>query len=171
MIGDVIQSLIVIFKKFYKDLRFYSQWLAHLSIAIFIIAAVYTEQFDQEENFVFEKNGSSQLLMSNKNDIYLKNIKDTSYSNFQEILVELSIVNGDDEYILSPSKNIYQPSGQVTNEVSTVNQWLHQYYATISSIESDRVAINLVYKPMINLLWISAIMLVFSIFLSIIKRR
>ena len=167
----IIQSLIVIFKKFNKDLRFYSQWLAHLSIAIFIIAAVYTEQFDQEENFVFEKNGSSQLLMSNKSDVYLKNIKDTSYSNFQEILVELSIVNGDDEYILSPSKNIYQPSGQVTNEVSTVNQWLHQYYATISSIESDRVAINLVYKPMINLLWISAIMLVFSIFLSIIKRR
>ena len=106
--------------------------------------------------------------MSNKSDVYLKNIKDTSYSNFQEILVELSIVNGDDEYILSPSKNIYQPSGQVTNEVSTVNQWLHQYYATISSIESDRVAINIVYKPMINLLWISAIMLVFSIFLSII---
>jgi cytochrome c biogenesis factor len=103
--------------------------------------------------------------------VYLKNIKDTSYSNYQEILVELSIVNGDDEYILSPSKNIYQPSGQVTNEVSTVNQWLNQYYATISSIESDRVAINLVYKPMINLLWISAIMLVFSIFLSIIKRR
>ena len=167
----IIQSLIVIFKSFNKDLRFYSQWLAHLSIAIFIIAAVYTEQFDQEENFVFEKNGSSQLLMSNKSDVYLKNIKDTSYSNFQEILVELSIVNGDDEYILSPSKNIYQPSGQVTNEVSTVNQWLHQYYATISSIESDRVAINLVYKPMINLLWISAIMLVFSIFLSIIKRR
>ena len=109
--------------------------------------------------------------MSNKNNVYLKNIKDTSYSNYQEILVELSIVNDDDEYILSPSKNIYQPSGQVTNEVSTVNQWLNQYYATISSIESDRVAINLVYKPMINLLWISSIMLVFSIFLSIIKRR
>jgi len=167
----IIQSLIVIFKSFNKDLRFYSQWLAHLSIAVFIIAAVYTEQFDQEENFVFEKNGSSQLLMSNKNDVYLKNIKDTSYSNYQEILVELSIINGDDEYILSPSKNIYQPSGQVTNEVSTANQWLNQYYATISSIESDRVAINLVYKPMINLLWLSAIMLVFSIFLSIIKRR
>jgi cytochrome c-type biogenesis protein CcmF len=167
----IIQSLIVIFKKFHKDLRFYSQWLAHLSIAIFIIAAVYTEQFDQEENFIFEKNGSSQLLMSNKNNVYLKNIKDTSYSNYQEILVELSILNDEKEYILSPSKNIYQPSGQVTNEVSTVNQWFHQYYATISSIESDRVAINLVYKPMINLLWISAIMLVFSIFLSIIKRR
>ena len=167
----IIQSVMIIFKKFHKDLRFYSQWLAHLSIAIFIIAAVYTEQFDQEENFIFEKNGNSQLLMNNDSDIYLKDIKDTTYSNYQQILVELSIVNGRDEYILSPSKNIYQPSGQVTNEVSTVNQWLHQYYATISSIESDRVAINLVYKPMINLLWISAIMLVFSIFLSIIKRR
>ena len=98
-----------------------------MSIAVFIIAAVYTEQFDQEENFIFEKNGSSQLLMSNMNDLYLKNIKDTTYSNYQEILVELSIISGDDEYNLSPSKNIYQPSGQVTNEVSTVNQWLHQY--------------------------------------------
>ena len=167
----IIQSLFVIFKEFKKDIRFYSQWLAHLSIAIFIIAAVYTEQFDQEENFVFEKNGSSQILMSNGNFIYLKNIKDTSFINYQEILVELLIINDETDYLLFPSKNIYQPSGQVTNEVSTVNQWFHQYYATISSIESDRVAINLVYKPMINLLWISTIMLVFSIFLSIIKKR
>jgi cytochrome c biogenesis factor len=167
----IIQSLVVIFKKFNKDLRFYSQWLAHLSIAIFIIAAVFTEQFDQEENFIFEKEGKSELLMNNGNSLILKNIKDTLFSNYQEILVEVSIINHQQEYILTPSKNIYQPSGQITNEVSTINQWLNQYYATISTIESDRVAINLVYKPLINLLWISSILLVFSIFLSIIKRR
>ena len=167
----IIQSLVIIFKKFNKDLRFYSQWLAHLSIAIFIIAAVFTEQFDQEENFIFEKEGKSELLMNNGNSLILKNIKDTLFSNYQEILVEVSIINHQQEYILTPSKNIYQPSGQITNEVSTVNQWLNQYYATISTIESDRVAINLVYKPLINLLWISSILLVFSIFLSIIKRR
>ena len=81
------------------------------------------------------------------------------------------ILQDNDEYVLSPSKNIYQPSGQVTNEVSTVDNFLHQFYATISTVESDQVSVNIVFKPLINLLWISAIMLVFSIFLSIIKRK
>ena len=85
--------------------------------------------------------------------------------------MDLLIFDGEKEKELSPSKNIYQPSGQVTNEVSTTNKFFSQYYATISTIESDKVGINLVYKPFINLLWLSAIMLVFSIFLSIVKKR
>ena len=91
--------------------------------------------------------------------------------NHQKILVNLSVLRNGIEYLLSPSKNIYQPSGQVTNEVSTDNVFLNQYYATISTIETNRVGINIVYKPLINLLWLSAILLVFSIFLSIIKRK
>ena len=85
--------------------------------------------------------------------------------------MDLLISDGQKEKELSPSKNIYQPSGQVTNEVSTTNNLFSQYYATISTIESNKVGINLVYKPFINLLWLSAIMLVFSIFLSVVKKR
>ena len=85
--------------------------------------------------------------------------------------MDLLISDGQKEKELSPSKNIYQPSGQVTNEVSTANNLFSQYYATISTIESNKVGINLVYKPFINLLWLSAIMLVFSIFLSVVKKR
>ena len=91
--------------------------------------------------------------------------------NYQKISVDLLISDGQKEKELSPSKNIYQPSGQVTNEVSTTNNLFSQYYATISTIESNKVGINLVYKPFINLLWLSAIMLVFSIFLSVVKKR
>ena len=86
-------------------------------------------------------------------------------------MVDILIIENNHEYLLSPSKHIYQPSGQVTNEVSMVNKFLNQYYATINSIERNQVSINLVYKPLINLLWLSAIMLVFSIFLSLIKRK
>ena len=101
----------------------------------------------------------------------MKNIKDEKFQNHQRISVELSISDGQKENELSPSKNIYQPSGQVTNEVSTTNKLFSQYYATISTIERDKVGINLVYKPFINLLWLSGIMLVFSIFLSLLKKH
>ena len=93
------------------------------------------------------------------------------FQNFQKITVDLLISDGQKDKVLSPSKNIYQPSGQVTNEVSTTNKLFSQYYATISTIESNKVGINLVYKPFINLLWLSAIMLIFSIFLSVVKKR
>ncbi|MFL2534467.1 MAG: heme lyase CcmF/NrfE family subunit [Alphaproteobacteria bacterium] len=166
-----IKSFLVFFKKVSKDRSFFAQWLAHLSIGLFIVAAVYTEQFDYEKNITFEKGDSNEIVLNKGASLLLENIKDSDLSNHQKISVDLIVVEKNLKYYLSPSKNIYQPSGQVTNEVSTVNRYFDQYYATISMIESDKVSINIVFKPFINLLWISSILLVFSIFLSIIKRR
>ena len=166
-----IKSFLVFFKKVSKDRSFFAQWLAHLSIGLFIVAAVYTEQFDYEKNITFEKGDSNEIVLNEGASLLLENIKDSDLSNHQKISVDLIVVEKNLKYSLSPSKNIYQPSGQVTNEVSTVNRYFDQYYATISMIESDKVSINIVFKPFINLLWISSILLVFSIFLSIIKRR
>ena len=166
-----IKSFLVFFKKVSKDRSFFAQWLAHLSIGLFIVAAVYTEQFDYEKNITFEKGDSNEIVLNEGASLLLENIKDSDLSNHQKISVDLIVVEKNLKYYLSPSKNIYQPSGQVTNEVSTVNRYFDQYYATISMIESDKVSINLVFKPFINLLWISSILLVFSIFLSIIKRK
>ncbi len=166
-----IKSILVLNTNVKKNLNFYSQWLAHLSIGVFIIAAVYTEQFDYEENLLFEKNISNEIALQNNKIAIIKNIKDETFQNYQRISVDLLISDGQQNRQLSPSKNIYQPSGQVTNEVNTTNVLFSQYYATISTIESDQVGINLVYKPLINLLWLSSIMLIFSIFLSIVKRK
>ena len=166
-----IKSFLVFFKKVSKDRSFFAQWLAHLSIGLFIVAAVYTEQFDYEKNITFEKGDSNEIVLNEGASLLLENIKDSDLSNHQKISVDLIVVEKNLKYSLSPSKNIYQPSGQVTNEVSTVNRYFDQYYATISMIESDKVSINIVFKPFINLLWISSILLVFSIFLSIIKRK
>ena len=166
-----IKSFLVFFKKISKDRGFFAQWLAHLSIGLFIVAAVYTEQFDYEKNITFEKGDSNEIVLNEGASLLLENIKDSDLSNHQKISVDLIVVEKNLKYSLSPSKNIYQPSGQVTNEVSTVNRYFDQYYATISMIESDKVSINIVFKPFINLLWISSILLVFSIFLSIIKRK
>jgi cytochrome c-type biogenesis protein CcmF len=166
-----IKSFLVFFKKISKDRGFFAQWLAHLSIGFFIVAAVYTEQFDYEKNITFEKGDNNEITLDEDTSLLLENIKDSDLSNHQKISVDLIVMEKNLKYYLSPSKNIYQPSGQVTNEVSTVNRYFDQYYATISMIESDKVSINLVFKPFINLLWISSILLVFSIFLSIIKRK
>jgi cytochrome c biogenesis factor len=161
----------MLFKVFPKNKEFASQWLGHLSIGLFIIAAIFTEQFDYEKNISFKKDDTSQIFLDSETEVLLKNIQDIDFQNHQKILVSLSVLQNGNEYILSPSKNIYQPSGQVTNEVGTANNLLHQFYATISTIESDQVNLNIVFKPLINLLWISAIMLIFSIFLSVIKRK
>ncbi len=166
-----IKSILVFKTNFSKNISFYSQWLAHLSIGFFIIAAVYTEQFDYEENLLFEKESTNEIKLQNNKTAIIKNIKDEKLQNYQRISVDLLISDGQKEKELSPSKNIYQPSGQVTNEVSTTNNHFSQYYATISTIEANKVGINLVYKPFINLLWLSAMMLVFSIFLSVVKKR
>ena len=166
-----LKSVMMLFKVFPKNKEFASQWLGHLSIGLFIIAAIFTEQFDYEKNISFKKDDTSQIFLDSETEVVLKNIQDIDFQNHQKILVSLSVLQNGNEYILSPSKNIYQPSGQVTNEVGTANDLLHQFYATISTIESDQVNLNIVFKPLINLLWISAIMLIFSIFLSVIKRK
>ena len=166
-----IQSVVVLFAKFKKDFRFYAQWLAHLSIGIFIIAAVSTEQFDTEENLLFKKDNNNELLLNSGGYAYIENIQNIEKLNHVQILLDMKIVEENKTYSLSPSKNIYQPSGQITNEVSVVNNFFSQYYATISQIESDLVSINLVYKPFINLLWMSTLMLILVIFGSIIRKK
>ena len=165
-----IQSVVVLFAKFKKDFRFYAQWLAHLSIGIFIIAAVSTEQFDTEENLLFKKDNNNELPLNSGGYAYIENIQNIEKLNHVQILLDMKIVEENKTYSLSPSKNIYQPSGQITNEVSVVNNFFSQYYATISQIESDLVSINLVYKPFINLLWMSTLMLILGIFGSIIRK-
>ena len=165
-----IQSVVVLFAKFKKDFRFYAQWLAHLSIGIFIIAAVSTEQFDTEENLLFKKDSNNELPLNSGGYAYIENIQNIEKLNHVQILLDMKIVENNKTYSLSPSKNIYQPSGQITNEVSVVNNFFSQYYATISQIESDLVSINLVYKPFINLLWMSALMLILGIFGSIFRK-
>ena len=165
-----MQSVVVLFAKFKKDFRFYAQWLAHLSIGIFIIAAVSTEQFDTEENLLFKKDSNNELPLNSGGYAYIENIQNIEKLNHVQILLDMKIVEENKTYSLSPSKNIYQPSGQITNEVSVVNNFFSQYYATISQIESDLVSINLVYKPFINLLWMSALMLILGIFGSIIRK-
>ncbi len=166
-----IKSFIVLLAKFPKDMKFFSQWLAHLSIGLFIVAATFTEQFDYEKNILFEKGKDTEVLLNDQTSVLLQNIKDESFSNHQKISVELLIIDDGLEHKLNPSKNVYKPSGQITNEVSTANSYLDQYYVSISMIEANMVSLNIVYKPLINLLWISSMLLVFSIFMSIAKRK
>ena len=61
--GPLFLKSILVFKtNFNKNISFYSQWLAHLSIGFFIIAAVYTEQFDYEENHPYDENDDGKLI-------------------------------------------------------------------------------------------------------------
>ena len=126
-----LKSILVLRINFNKNISFYSQWLAHLSIGFFIIAAVYTEQFDYEENLLFEKESTNEIKLQNNKTAIIKNIKDEKFQNYQKISVDFLISDGQKEKELSPSKNIYQPSGQVTNEVSTTNNLFSQYLSLI----------------------------------------
>jgi len=77
LIGSTSGLLLRIFiqNNFKKNISFYSQWLAHLSIGFFIIAAVYTEQFDYEENLLFEKESTNEIKLQNNKTAIIKNIK------------------------------------------------------------------------------------------------
>ena len=57
-----LKSGIMLFKIFPKNKEFASQWLGHLSIGLFIIAAIFTEQFDYEKNISFKKDDTSQIF-------------------------------------------------------------------------------------------------------------
>ena len=72
---------------------------------------------------------------------------------------------------LNPSKNIYQPSGQVTTEVSKKSYYFDNFYSTITSITESNVILNVVYKPLINLLWLSTMLLILGIGLSIFRKN
>ena len=65
---------------------------------------MYTEQFDYEENLLFEKNSSNEIALQNNKIAIIKNIKDESFQNYQRISVDLLISDGQQNRQLSPSK-------------------------------------------------------------------
>ena len=103
--------------------------------------------------------------------VTLNNINERSYSNHQKIEVGITINNSGKLILLSPSKNIYQPSGQTTTEVSKKSYFFDNFYSTITSITENNVILNIVYKPLINLLWLSTILLILGIGLSIFRKE
>ena len=154
-----------------KSISFVSQWLAHLSIAVFILAAVFTEQFDKDYNIEFSKNSQVTQSLNRSLDITLNDIHESSFSNHQKIKVDVTINKSGNMIQLNPSKNIYQPSGQVTTEVSKKSYYFDNFYSTITSITESNVILNVVYKPLINLLWLSTMLLILGIGLSIFRKN
>ena len=154
-----------------KNISFVSQWLAHLSIAVFILAAVFTEQFDKDYNIEFSKNSQVTQSLNRSIDITLNDIHESSFSNHQKIKVDVTINKSGNMIQLNPSKNIYQPSGQVTTEVSKKSYYFDNFYSTITSITESNVILNVVYKPLINLLWLSTMLLILGIGLSIFRKN
>ena len=158
-----------LFKK--KNITFFSQWLAHLSIALFILAAVFTEQFDKDYNVEFTNTSDTTLPLNSSIQVTLNNINKSTHGNHQKIEVDITINKSGKLIKLNPSKNIYQPSRQVTTEVSKKSYLLDNFYSTITSITENNVILNIVYKPLINLLWLSTILLIISIGLSIFRKE
>ena len=156
-----------------KNMRvsLFAQWLSHLSIALFILSAVYTEQFDKDYNIEFSKATQTSQKVNNKTNITLDNIYEESKSNHQKIIADLTLNYKGKKIKLNPSKNVYEPSGQVTTEVSKNNYYLDNFYTTISSISPDYIVLNLVHKPFIDLLWLSTLLLVLGITLSIFRKN
>ena len=154
-----------------KNVSYISQWLAHFSIAVFILAAVFTEQFDKDYNIEFSKTSNMTQSLNPFIQVTLNNIDESTLSNHKKIEASITINKSGKIIKLSPSKNIYQPSGQVTTEVSKKSYYFDNFYSTITSITENSVILNIVYKPMINLLWLSTMLLIFGIGLSIFRKR
>jgi cytochrome c-type biogenesis protein CcmF len=152
-------------------MNYLGQWLAHLSIALFILGAVYTEQFDRDYNIEFNKSSETKYNINKKLSVSLVDIKNISFKNHDQIKVLIKIDNLNNSIELSPSKNIYKPSGQITTEVSKSNYLFDHFYSTITSINEDRIILNIVYKPMINLLWLATILLIIGIGMSMLRKK
>tara|TARA_X000000368_G_scaffold395367_1_gene362754 strand:- start:140 stop:1987 length:1848 start_codon:yes stop_codon:yes gene_type:complete len=154
-----------------KNINYFGQWLAHLSIAFFILSAVFTEQFDRDFNVKFDKTSDTTQIINNNLIITINNIKNYTFKNHDKIIVNLTINNSNKIMELTPSKNIYKPSGQITTEVSKSNFYFDQFYSTINSIKDDEIILNIVHKPMINFLWLSTILLILGISLSLFRKK
>jgi|TARA_B100000787_G_C16183909_1_gene293464 cytochrome c-type biogenesis protein CcmF len=154
-----------------RTITFLSQWLAHLSIALFILAAVFTEQFDKDYNIEFSNTSNATQFIDPLIQVTLNGISESSHSNHQKITVGVTIKKSGKIIELSPSKNIYQPSGEITTEVSKKSYLFDNFYSTITSITENNVVLNIVYKPLINLLWLSTMLLIASIGLSIFRKE
>lgn len=133
-------------------------FFAHMAVGVMGLSISLGAYLGQEEDFTIYK--GQRIELGHKSITFTDSVSE-KFSNYhtQKAFFYLPNVG---KY-LTPETRYYWTQRAIHQETSFIHSTLHHYYAVIHDWNKDgSVAARIYYKPFINLLWIGALMLIFS---------
>jgi cytochrome c-type biogenesis protein CcmF len=147
----------------------YATYLSHIGIGFLIFSITFIES----------NKSNTELLMKRGDKISFANF-DISFEKEQLIkqnnyiarIAEVKVWrNGKELATLKPETRVFLANLQKTSEASIYHHYLNDLYIVIGDKNADKIAVKIFHEPLINLLWLSVLIIFLGSGIGAITKR
>tara|TARA_B100001057_G_C22852255_1_gene951408 strand:- start:346 stop:2058 length:1713 start_codon:yes stop_codon:yes gene_type:complete len=170
----IIASLIAIFFSYKLILNFklvqnINPHIAHIGVGLAIIgitcSSVFQNKYDQN---IYE----GEKFQIDNISVVMEKIKTTNETNFQSLRAHF-LISTNKSVIgnIEAGKNYYPVSKMITSEAGILHQWFRDIYFILGDQKDDEWFVRIYINPYVSFIWLGVIIMVFSGFIGVTRRR
>jgi len=156
------------------NLRWYGARIVHIGVVLVFIGIAGSGGYDIEEQVALKRNEKIKVAGF---DITFNELKADHGSTFTAVTAGLLVHKGDKLIAeLYPSQAYYSRSDKRTSEVDIKRTLAYDLYVALTQVDSsgDLINLNVLFKPLINWIWIGSVVSVLGatlVLISFYRRR
>ena len=143
--------------------------VSHLGFGLLVLSIALNANLSVEKNLNVKV---GEYFTVDKYKLFFENVSGKTEANYDMIAGNFSLLDGNKNIgYLKPEIRMYHQPPTVTSEASIKSDAFRDFYITMTNIkESDYFNIRFQYKPFMNFIWFSALLIALGGLLSVLKK-
>ena len=143
--------------------------VSHLGFGLLVLSIALNANLSVEKNLNVKV---GEYFTVDKYKLFFENVSGKTEANYDMIAGNFSLLDGNKNIgYLKPEIRVYHQPPTVTSEASIKSDAFRDFYITMTNIkESDYFNIRFQYKPFMNFIWFSALLIALGGLLSVLKK-
>ena len=168
LLYSLIIDVLIIFIKGNKSFQA-GRLISHLGFGLLVLSIALNANLSVEKNLNIKVGEHFEV---DKYKLFFENLSGKTEANYDSIIGNFSVFDGNKNIgYLKPEIRVYHQPPTVTSEASIKSGVFRDFYITMTNIkESDYFNIRFQYKPFMNFIWFSALLIALGGLLSIFKK-
>ena len=168
LLYSLIIDILAIFIKRNKSSQV-GRLISHLGFGLLVLSIALNANLSVEENLNVKV---GEHFKVDKYKLFFENLSGKTEANYDSIIGNFSVLDGNKNIgYLKPAIRVYHQPSTVTSEASINSGVFRDFYITMTHIEeSDYFNIRFQYKPFMNFIWFSALLIALGGVLSVLKK-
>ena len=168
LLYSLIIDVLIIFIKGNKSFQA-GRLISHLGFGLLVLSIALNANLSVEKNLNIKVGEHFEV---DKYKLFFENLIGKTEANYDTIVGNFHLLDGNKDIgYLKPEIRIYHQPPTVTSEASIKSGVFRDFYITMTNIkESDYFNIRFQYKPFMNFIWFSALLIALGGLLSIFKK-
>ena len=168
LLYSLIIDVLIIFIKGNKSFQA-GRLISHLGFGLLVLSIALNANLSVEKNLNIKVGEHFEV---DKYKLFFENLIGKTEANYDTIVGNFHLLDGNKDIgYLKPEIRVYHQPPTVTSEASIKSGVFRDFYITMTNIkESDYFNIRFQYKPFMNFIWFSALLIALGGLLSIFKK-